>query len=161
MKLLLTKSPGIQTLPFVKRQIKRAIQAVLDAEQVRIRCQVSVWLTDDTNIQQINASQRHIDQATDVLSFPMFDLTAGAFDPAQVETDPGSGRVHLGDMVLSMEHVYKQADAYGHSARRELAYLCVHSTLHLLGYDHMDEGEEKARMRAREEFVLDKLGLKR
>ena len=161
MKLLLTKMPGIKAPPFAGSLIKRAITATLKAERVDVPCEVSVLLAGDAQIQQINAEQRRIDQATDVLSFPMFDLTAGAFDAALVEPDPDSGRVHLGDMVLSVERVLAQAAEYGHSARRELAYLCVHSALHLLGYDHMDEGAEKARMRAREEFILDMLGLKR
>ena len=75
--------------------------------------------------------------------------------------DPGTGLVPLGDMVISWEHVAAQAKEYGHSNRRELAYLVVHSVLHLLGYDHLDEGVEKARMRAREEAILAELGITR
>ena len=104
-----------------------------------------------------------MDRPTDVLSFPEFDLTPG--QPPQAEDqellDPATGLLPLGDMVISMEHVAAQAKEYGHSKRRELAYLTVHSVLHLLGYDHLDEGPEKARMRQREEAIMAELGLER
>ena len=96
----------------------------------------------------------------DVLSFPEFELTPGEL-PGQEDADPGTGLVPLGDMVLSMERVQAQAREYGHSNRRELAYLVVHSVLHLLGYDHLDEGPMKARMREREEIIMAELGLER
>ena len=101
-----------------------------------------------------------MDRATDVLSFPEFELTPGEL-PGPEDADPGTGYVPLGDMVLSMERVKAQAKEYGHSNRRELAYLAVHSVLHLLGYDHMDEGEMKAQMRTREEAIMAVLGLER
>ena len=75
------------------------------------------------------------------------------------DADPGTGRVALGDMVISLERVQAQAKEYGHSRRRELAYLTVHSVLHLLGYDHLDEGPMKAQMREREEAIMRELGL--
>ena len=95
-----------------------------------------------------------------MLSFPEFELTPGEL-PSPEDADPGTGYVPLGDMVLSMERVKAQAKEYGHSNRRELAYLAVHSVLHLLGYDHMDEGEMKAQMRTREEAIMAVLGLER
>ena len=103
---------------------------------------------------------RQVDAPTDVLSFPEFDLTPGQL-PGAEDADPGTGLVPLGDMVISMEHVAAQAKEYGHSNRRELAYLVVHSVLHLLGYDHLDEGPQKAQMRAREEAILEELGIGR
>ena len=103
---------------------------------------------------------REVDRATDVLSFPEFDLQPGEL-PDGEDADPGTGLVPLGDMVISMEHVAAQAKEYGHSNRRELAYLVVHSVLHLLGYDHLDEGLQKKQMRAREEAILAELGITR
>ena len=109
----------------------------------------------------INLAQRGVDRHTDVLSFPLNHLTPGAFDPALCEIDPGTGRILLGDMVIDMDQCYRQAGEYGHSLDRELSYLAVHSVLHLLGYDHLDEGEEKALMRAHEEAIMARLGLER
>ena len=93
-------------------------------------------------------------------SFPEFDLTPGEH-PDEMDADPGTGLIPLGDMVISMEHVVAQAKEYGHSRQRELAYLVTHSVLHLLGYDHLDEGPQKAQMRAREEAILTELGITR
>ena len=123
-------------------------------------CEVDVLLTNDENIHQVNLDMRNVDRATDVLSFPEFDLTPGEL-PGPEDADPGTGLVPLGDMVISMEHVAAQAKEYGHSNRRELAYLVVHSVLHLLGYDHLDEGPQKKQMRAREEAILAELGITR
>lgn len=142
--------------------IRKCIRTALQVEGVSIPCEINVLLTDDAGIRQINLEMRQVDAPTDVLSFPMFDLTPGqppAADSAAV--DPDTGRFPLGDMAISMERVKVQAAEYGHSKRRELSYLVVHSVLHLLGYDHMDEGPEKALMRRREEAVLDLLGIAR
>ena len=117
-------------------------------------------LTHDSGIHDINREMRQVDASTDVLSFPEFDLRPGEL-PAPEDADPGTGLVPLGDMVISMEHVAAQAREYGHAKRRELSYLVVHSVLHLLGYDHLDEGPQKARMRAREEAILGELGIGR
>jgi probable rRNA maturation factor len=140
--------------------IRKVIRTALAAEGVEFPCEVDVLLTSDESIHQINLDMRQVDRPTDVLSFPEFDLHPGQL-PAAEDADPGTGLVPLGDMVISMEHVAAQAKEYGHSNRRELAYLVVHSVLHLLGYDHLDEGEMKARMRAREEAILAELGLER
>ena len=140
--------------------LERVIPAALEAEGIAFPWEVDVLFTDDEGIHQINLQQRRVDRPTDVLSFPSFDLQPGQL-PSPEEADPGTGLVPLGDMVLSLERVQAQAEEYGHSRQRELAYLAVHSVLHLLGYDHMDEGPEKARMRRREEEILAQLGLER
>ena len=140
--------------------IRRVIRTALAAEGVTFPCEIDVLLTHDAGIHQINRDMRQVDRATDVLSFPEFDLTPGQL-PGEEDADPGTGLVPLGDMVISMEHVAAQAKEYGHSNLRELAYLVVHSVLHLLGYDHLDEGPMKAQMRGREEAIMAELGLTR
>ena len=140
--------------------IRKVIRTALAAEGVTAACEVDVLLTDDENIRAINRDMREVDRATDVLSFPEFDLAPGGV-PTEEDADPGTGLVPLGDMVISMEHVAAQAREYGHSQRRELAYLVTHSVLHLLGYDHLDEGPMKRQMREREEAILAELGITR
>ena len=138
------------------------IPAALAAEGVEFPCEVDILFTDDTGIQEINREQRGVDKPTDVLSFPMFELTPGVIPTMEdVEADPETSLVPLGDMVLSVERAQAQGEEYGHGSERELAYLAVHSILHLLGYDHLDEGPMKAQMRAREEAILSKLGITR
>ena len=139
-----------------KAFVRKVIRTALAAEGVDFPCEVDVLLTNDARIHELNREQRGIDQPTYVLSFPAFDLRPGAL-PEPADADPGSGLVPLGDMVVSLERAAAQAKEYGHSNRRELAYLTVHSVLHLLGYDHLDEGPQKAQMRAKEEEILEKL----
>lgn len=141
--------------------LERAIGAALEAEGVATPCEVDVLITDDEGIHQINLEQRGIDRPTDVLSFPMFNYLPGQPPADGADADPATGLTPLGDMVISLERARAQAEEYGHPVERELCYLAVHSVLHLLGYDHMDEGEEKAQMRAREEAILGKLGMTR
>ena len=140
--------------------IRRTIRTALAAEGLTAPCAVDVLLTDDDGIHEINRELRQVDRPTDVLSFPEFELTPGQL-PGPEDADPGTGLIPLGDMVLSMERVAAQAREYGHSKRRELSYLVTHSVLHLLGYDHLDEGPMKAQMRAREEAIMALLGLDR
>lgn len=140
--------------------IRRTIRTALAAEGLTALCEVDVLLTDDDGIHEINRELRQVDRPTDVLSFPEFELTPGQL-PGPEDADPGTGLIPLGDMVLSMERVAAQAREYGHSKRRELSYLVTHSVLHLLGYDHLDEGPMKAQMRAREEAIMALLGLDR
>lgn len=140
--------------------IRRTIRTALAAEGLTAPCEVDVLLTDDDGIHEINRELRQVDCPTDVLSFPEFELTPGQL-PGPEDADPGTGLIPLGDMVLSMERVAAQAREYGHSKRRELSYLVTHSVLHLLGYDHLDEGPMKAQMRAREEAIMALLGLER
>ena len=140
--------------------LEKVIPAALAAEGVGFPWEVDVLFTDDEGIHQINLEQRQVDRPTDVLSFPMFDLQPGEH-PTQEDADPGDNLVPLGDMVISLERAKAQGEEYGHGTRREVAYLAVHSVLHLLGYDHMDEGPMKAQMRAREEAILEQLGITR
>ena len=140
--------------------IRRVIRTALECEGVTLPCEIDVFVTSDRGIHAINLEQRNVDAPTDVLSFPALELQAGE-KPTEEDADPGTGLIPLGDMVLSYERVTAQAKEYGHSNRRELAYLVTHSVLHLLGYDHLDEGEQKALMRTHEEIVMDKLELRR
>ena len=134
--------------------IRKFIQETLRAEGISTSCEINVLVTNDAGIQTINRESRHIDRPTDVLSFPMFQLEAGnpPTDWSEYE-DPETGLVPLGDMCISLERATAQAQEFGHSVRREVGYLTIHSMLHLLGYDHLDEGEQKRRMRAREEAI--------
>ena len=138
--------------------IRRCIPA-LDAEGICVPCEINVLVTDDAGIQIVNRESRNLDKPTDVLSFPMFQLEAG--NPPQDWTeyqDPETGLVPLGDMCISLERAIAQAKEFGHSTRREVGYLTIHSVLHLLGYDHLDEGEQKRQMRAREEAIAARVG---
>ena len=140
--------------------IRRTIRTALAAEGMTAPCEIDVLLTDDAGIHEINRQMRQVDRPTDVLSFPEFELKPGQL-PSSEDADPGTGLIPLGDMVLSMERVAAQAKEYGHSNRRETAYLVTHSVLHLLGYDHLDEGVMKKQMRAREDAIMEMMGLER
>ena len=134
--------------------IKKAVNMALDAEGMDVPCIVSVMLTDDEGIHAVNREFRGVDSATDVLSFPMNELTPGAFDAAMCERDMDTGAVLLGDMMISVPRCQAQGEEFGHGYEREIMYLTVHSVLHLLGYDHVDEGEMKRAMRAREKAIM-------
>lgn len=134
--------------------IKKAINMALDAEGIDVPCVISVMLTDDEGIQTVNREFRGVDRATDVLSFPMNELLPGEFDEELCEHDMDSGAVLLGDMMISIPRCEEQGKEFGHGYKREIMYLTVHSVLHLLGYDHIDEGEMKAQMRAREKAIM-------
>lgn len=158
-KIMLTaETPGINDSQ--RAFIRKCIRTALETEGVDVACEVNVLITDDPGIRAVNREMRDVDKSTDVLSFPMFDLAPGD-KPSADWADPATGLVPLGDMMISWPHVTAQAKEYGHSNRRELGYLTVHSVLHLLGYDHLDEGPMKAQMRAREEAILAQLGLER
>ena len=121
---------------------------------------VFIQLVDKSTIREINRDHRDTDKVTDVLSFPMMDYYRGECResfPCLTE----SGELELGDMVICTTRAREQAREFGHSFARECAYLTVHSVLHLLGFDHVDEGAEKAAMREKEEKILKKLGLER
>ncbi len=137
-----------------KRMIKQAVNAALEAENISAPCEISVLLTDDEGIHALNREFRKVDKATDVLSFPANEFKAGEFDPEIAEQNPKTGRVMLGDMAISLEHAVEQGREFGHGTKRELQYLTVHSVLHLLGYDHVDEGDEKRVMRSREKEIM-------
>ena len=158
---LVFQQGGVQRL-VIAANIRTCINAVLKAEGVPVKCEINVLVTDDAGIREINKTSRHIDSATDVLSFPMFELAPGELPADWTEyEDPDTGLVPLGDMCLSLERARQQGEEYGHGFERELCYLAVHSVLHLLGYDHLDEGPMKAQMRAHEEAVMSRLGLAR
>ena len=140
--------------------LRQVISAALDAEGVDVPCEINVLITGDEEIHAINLEQREVDRPTDVLSFPLCVVAPGD-KPAEDWADPATGLVPLGDMVISLERCATQAEEFGHPLERELAYLAVHSVLHLLGYDHMDEGPMKRQMRAREEEILGILGIGR
>ena len=145
----------------VTTRIDGVIRAALEAQGVELPCEISVLLTDDEGIHQINLDMRGVDRPTDVLSFPMFELEPGCPPEGEDYLDPESGLCPLGDMCISLERAEAQAAEFGHSVEREVCYLTVHSVLHLLGYDHLDEGPMKAQMRQREEAILATLGITR
>ena len=154
---LVFEDGGLKRLP-IAANIKTCINAVLKQEGVPVKCEINVLITDDKGIQTINRTARNIDKPTDVLSFPMFELAPGElpgdWTPFQ---DPDTGLVPLGDMCISLERAVAQAQEFGHTTRREVGYLTIHSMLHLLGYDHLDEGPQKRQMRAREEAIASEI----
>ncbi len=148
--------------PQAERLIADAARAAFQLFDYPFEAFVDVTLTDDAAIREVNRETRQVDRATDVLSFPMLEFVQGRYDGcAEEDRDPETGGLFLGDVLISLERARAQAEEYGHSPERECAYLTVHSLLHLLGYDHMDEGPEKAAMRRREEEALAAMGLKR
>lgn len=136
----------------LKMLIRRAVQEALDYESVEEDCEVSVTFSDNEGIREINRRFRNIDRATDVLSFPLFD--EDGMDAHVEELD-----CMLGDIVLSLERAREQANEFGHSFAREVAFLTVHSVLHLLGYDHELSEEDDADMRKRQTEIVDRMGL--
>lgn len=144
--------------PIVAAVIRKCIETTLAEENITAPCEINVLVTNDNGIHAINKASRNIDRPTDVLSFPMFTLTPGQ-PPQDWEKflDPETGLCPLGDMCISLERATAQAKEFGHSARREVGYLTIHSVLHLLGYDHLDEGEMKKQMRNREEAIAAKI----
>ena len=140
-------------LPFpvaYRTLIRRAVKATLVSEEFERPAEVSVTIVDNEAIHEINLEHRGIDRPTDVLSFPMFDE----------DFDDGEDCV-LGDIVISLEKAKEQAESYGHSIEREIAFLTVHSVLHLLGYDHEEGKAEESEMFEKQEAVLAKMGLTR
>ena len=138
----------------VKSIIRQCIEATLEEENITADCEINVLVTNDKGIHAINKASRNIDRPTDVLSFPMFQLEPG--NPPQdwdEYLDPETDLCPLGDMCISLQRATAQAKEFGHPTRREIGYLTIHSVLHLLGYDHLDEGVMKAQMRNREEAI--------
>lgn len=139
-------------------------EAVLDYEKCPYESQIELLLTDNEEIQRINHEFREIDRPTDVLSFPMVDFVVPAeYDFLEEDDscfDPETGELMLGNIVISKEKVVSQAEEYGHSVKREYAFLIAHSMLHLLGYDHMEE-EEREEMESRQREILKQLGIER
>ena len=146
----------------ITAQFTKCIEYTLAHQNVEQACDIYVMLTDDAGIRELNAEHRNIDKATDVLSFPMLDLTPG--EPIEVgplELDPETGRLMLGDMVISVERAKAQAEQYGHSLLRELCFLGVHSVLHMLGYDHEKSEEDEKIHFALQEEILSACGITR
>lgn len=137
----------------MKMLIRRAVIQTLAYEGFGNDCEVSVTFTDNDGIRILNNTYRQIDRQTDVLSFPMIDFEGADEPPTDEETTV------LGDIVLSLEKAWEQAEEFGHSFEREVAFLTVHSMLHLLGYDHVNSDEEDAQMRRRQREILEKMGL--
>ena len=149
--------------PIISSHIAKCIEASLRMEKISTPCEVNVLVTNDEGIHAINKASRDIDRPTDVLSFPMFQLEPGN-PPTDWEAyqDPETGLCPLGDMCISLERAKAQAKEFRHSVKREVGYLTIHSMLHLLGYDHLDEGPMKKQMRQREEIIAASIpGMKR
>ncbi|RCX13848.1 putative rRNA maturation factor [Anaerobacterium chartisolvens] len=139
--------------------IERAVELCLESEAFDLPSETSIVLMDDHAIQDINREQRNVNKPTDVLSFPMLHMHNGKALENGFDTDPDTNLILLGDIVISMETAARQAEEYGHSFERELAFLTTHGMLHLLGYDH-ESGEEEV-MFQRQEAVLARMGLDR
>lgn len=155
MKLKLYFENDQEKLPItykMKSLLRRAVQAALDYEEYDDDCEVSITFTDNEGIRALNLKFRGIDKETDVLSFPLFD--DDGMDAHVEELD-----CMLGDVVISLERAQEQANEFGHSFEREVAFLCVHSILHLLGYDHETSEEDETDMRRRQTQIMENLGL--
>lgn len=138
----------------LKMLVRRAIEETLDYEQYQNTCEVSVTFTDNEGIHKLNLQFRGIDRPTDVLSFPLFDYEGESEEPP---VDDFKGM--LGDIVLSLEQAQLQGEEFGHGFAREVAFLTVHSMLHLLGYDHETGEEDEADMRRRQSTIVERMGL--
>lgn len=148
----------IKENPEYEEIIAKVLEKCFDIENLpKEKLLVSILFTNPENIQRLNQKYRNIDQPTDVLSFPMFEK-----EEIATMVEKGTWQYHdiLGDMVISIEQVKRQAEEYGHSFERELSYMVVHSFYHLMGYDHIQE-EDKKQMRPKEEFILNQLGIVR
>ncbi len=144
----------------MNKLIEATIESCMKAQNLDTAYEVSVLIVDDREIRAINKEHRAIDKATDVLSFPMAEFVKGELVSDEGDYDPESDELMLGDIIISAETAERQSREYGHSFERELAFLTAHSCFHLLGYDHMDEAEEKI-MIEKQEGVLEQMGLTR
>ena len=148
--------------PALTIHLVRCIRTALEQEGVHVPCEINVLVTDDRGIRGINLATRKIDKETDVLSFPMFNFIPEQFpEDVKAYLDPQTGLLPLGDMAISLERAKDQAKRFDNTLKREVGYLTIHSVLHLLGYDHLDEGPQKRQMRIREEIIAGELGLLR
>lgn len=152
-KINIINSQKIVKIPLEWRNlVRKACKTTLDFEKFPVDAEINVTFVDDLKIREINRDFRNIDSSTDVLSFPLCE--GGKF-----EFNPENGCAMLGDVIISTEHALNQAELYGHGTDREIAFLTVHSVLHLLGYDHVNSEAERKEMRKREEEVLKIMGL--
>ena len=155
-RLMIYFSVGTDKYPItykMKMLVRASVLATLAYEGYEPECELSVTFTDNEGIRAVNKQYRNIDKETDVLSFPLTDFEGGDEPPADEPT------VSLGDIVISLEKAEAQAEEFGHSIEREVAFLSVHSTLHLLGYDHELSEEDDADMRRRQREILETMGL--
>ena len=162
---LYIEEEGSVVLPFdVKETAELIVKTALDCEECPYEAEVNLLLTDDEAIHEMNREHRHIDRPTDVLSFPMIEYEIpgdlSGIEESADAFDPETGELMLGDIVISKDRVIAQAEEYGHSVRREYAFLIAHSMLHLLGYDHMEE-EERWLMEDRQRKIMEKAGILR
>ncbi len=163
---LYMENETVREFPFSAEETAREVcEAVLEEEGCPFEVQVNIVLTDNEGIRALNRECRNTDRETDVLSFPNVDFEEeGVFDIDEDREadyfDPESGELVLGDIMISVDKVYGQAEEYGHSLRREFAFLVAHSMLHLCGYDHMEE-DARLRMERRQEEILTGLGITR
>lgn len=155
LRVIIDNQQNVMKIPTgVRMLVRRCCKAVLQNEGFTDMAEISVTFVDDETIHELNKKHRNIDKSTDVLSFPMGEN--GVYD-----TNLDTGAKVLGDIIISIEHAYAQAEKYGHTLQREIGFLTVHSLLHLLGYDHEDGGLQAVQMREKEEAVLTIIGLKR
>lgn len=165
MTLYLENETG-RRLPFSEEDLARLVcEAVLEEEGCPYEAQVNIVLTDNEGIRELNRECRGIDRETDVLSFPNVDFQEeGAFRIDEEREadyfDPDTGELILGDIMISLDKAWSQAESYGHGVKREFAFLLAHSMLHLCGYDHVEEGESR-RMERKQEDILTRLGITR
>ena len=159
-KISLRQQKAVTDNLLTEKVIMRSAKIALRAEKINVPCEVNVLVTDDTGIKKINRDFRGIDAPTDVLSFPLHELVPGNFQYDKNEVDRQTKRLLLGDIILSADTIRKHAFEYGNTIERETAYIVIHSVLHLLGYDHMDEAVDKRQMRIREKTILEKTGVK-
>ena len=144
---------------------ERVVEFCLEYSAFPYEAEVNLTLTDNDGIHQINKEFRQIDHPTDVLSFPMLNYeTPGDFsfldDEDSNDFNPDSGEAMLGDIIISVDKVFEQAESYGHSVEREYAFLITHSMLHLFGYDHMEENEAKI-MEEKQKDILQQMNILR
>jgi probable rRNA maturation factor len=146
--------------PELKALIKKAVSGCAKEAGIKFPYEITVSLTDNAGIRELNAAHRDVDAPTDVLSFPLLEFEDGLFEPADYDFNPDTGNVELGDIVISVEKAEAQAKEYGHTIEREMAFLASHGALHLFGYDH-DEPEGESAMNTLTEIVLARMGLSR
>lgn len=145
----------------LQKLIEKVIKKTLEIHNIRLKTEISVLFTNDEEIQKINKEYRDTDKSTDVLSFPQLEFEKeGEIDEFYYPKKGEYPYLMLGDIIISVEHVFRQAEEFGHSREREIGYLTAHSMLHLLGYDHMEDNE-KSRMREKEEIIMKEFNLKR
>ena len=143
-------------------RVRAVVLAALEYEGVEQNCDVCVMITDDSGIHELNREHRNMDKPTDVLSFPMLELSPGEkIEVSPLELDPETGAVMLGDIAISYERAEEQAKEYGHSIEREISFLTVHGILHLLGYDHEKGPEDEKLHFSRQEEILNNMGCRR